>query len=289
MDTLERLRVVTDIDDSQWQDLLQLTWWDYVMVRSGKKQLSEQALLRLSEYFDSDPRAVITGKVDFHSIQIQSEKSRWEMPDAYAVANYGRRRTTITTFEYIERNHGWRLRYEVLKHLGLSESILTDPFAPISMQVITDALAYLGHRHFTAKDFFAMGMYSYSGNVNTLLGRFYSELETSKEVIEHMWGDCLNFYEKNCRYRFLKLNEEGALLEVSSDPHVAQEMETTHLGNEYICSLKAGMMASAPMYRGEAPAKVIERCCVHHGAPACVFEITFAKGVLYHAANLNFA
>lgn len=289
METLERLRVISHIDNTHWQDLLQLTWWDYLLVQSGKKKLPENSLMRLSDHFSTDPLEFLKGDFDYHDLQIRYESKKWVLPEGYSFANYGRRRTTITTFEYIEKYHGWRLRYEILKHLNLSEAVLTDPFAPISMKIITDVLSYLAQRHFTSQDFFAMGMHSYVGNTETILGNYYGDLESSQQIIEHMWGDCLNFYEKNCRYRFLKLTESGAVLEVRSDPDVAAEMNTTHLGSEHICSLKAGMMASAPLYIGEAPAKVVERCCVHKGAEACVFEITFAKGVSYQAAGLSFA
>jgi predicted hydrocarbon binding protein len=275
-DTLERIRHATQLSESQWQDLLQVTWWDYTLIRTGERKLSESALLRISDHILCAPEQIISGQVDYHGLQMRTDqKSSWEMPEPYSYAQYGRRRTTITTFEYIERYHGWKMRSDVLKHLGLSESILQDPFAPISMRVITDALAYLAKRQFKARDFFGMGLYTYIGNAKTILGEHYGQMSSPKEVIENMWSDCLNFYEQNCRYRFLKLSDQGAVIEVVSEKHVAEEMGVKHLGNEHVCQLKAGMMASAPMYMWQAPAQVVELCCAHKGAQACVFEVSF--------------
>ncbi len=181
-ESLERLRLVSHLDESSWQDMLQLNWWEYSMIRSSQKRLPEKSLLRLSQYFRYSPQSLIYGQVDFHGLQAETElRRKWTLPEAYSFATYGRRRTTITSFEYLEKYHGWRLRYDVLKYLNLSEAILMDPFAPISMKVITDALAYLARRQFTAKDFFAMGMYSFVGNVNTILGQFYSQLKVPKK------------------------------------------------------------------------------------------------------------
>ncbi|QDK36369.1 hypothetical protein [Bdellovibrio sp. NC01] len=275
-ETLERLRLTSHLNESDWQDLLGVGWWDYKMIRSGQRKLPETSLIKLSDHFQYDPQSLISGNIDFHDIQIKNEINHWTMPESYSYAAYGRRRTTITTFEYLEKYHGWQLRYDLLKHLNLSESVMRDPFAPISMRIITDAAAYLAQRHFGPKDFFAMGMYSFVGNVNTILGKFYAGLSSPKEILEHMWGDCLKFYEKNCIYRFLRLDDQGGLLEVISEPLVAEEMRVAHLGNEHICQLKAGMMASAPMYLGHSQAQVKEKCCVHKGAPSCIFEITFA-------------
>ncbi|UYL07753.1 hypothetical protein B9G69_011920 [Bdellovibrio sp. SKB1291214] len=278
LDTLERIRQVTQLSESQWQDLLQVTWWDYTLIRTGERKLSESSLFRLSSHIQCAPEQIISGHIDFHGLQILTDKeSSWQMPEAYSYAMYGRRRTTITTFEYIERYHGWKMRMDVLRHLGLSEAMLQDPFAPISMRVITDALEYLSKRGFKDRDFFAMGLYTYIGNSQTILGQHYGQMANPKEVIAHMWSDCLKFYEQNCRYRFLKLNDQGAVIEVVSEKHVAEEMGVKHLGNQHVCQLKAGMMASAPMYLWQAPAKTTEICCAHKGAQACVFEISFAS------------
>lgn len=278
LDTLEHIRLVTQLSESQWQDLLQVSWWDYTLIRTGERRLSENSLLRIADHILCAPETIISGQVDFHGLQIQiDKKNSWGLPENYAVANYGRRRTTITTFEYIERYHGWKMRLDILKHLGLSEAILQDPFAPISMRVITDTLAYLAKRQFSARDFFSMGLYTYIGNSQTILGEHYAQMSSPKEVIEHMWSDCLKFYEQNCRYRFLSLTSEQAVIEVISEKHVAEEMGVKHLGNEHVCQLKAGMMASAPMYLWQVPARVVERCCVHKGAPACVFEVHFVS------------
>ncbi|QLY24085.1 hypothetical protein [Bdellovibrio sp. KM01] len=275
-DTLERIRQVSQFSENQWQELLDLSWWDYTLIRTGQRKLSEHSLIRISDQILYSPEQILFGEVDYHDLQIRADqKSSWALPEPYTYANYGRRRTTITTFEYIERYHGWKLRFDILKHLGLSESVLQDPFATISMRVISDTLTYLAKRRFQAKDFFAMGLYTYVGNATTILGDHYGQMASAREIIEHMWSDCLKFYEKNCRYRFLSLDEQGALLEVTSERDVADEMRVKHLGNEHVCHLKAGMMASAPLYLGQAQARVVEKCCAHKGAQACVFEITF--------------
>lgn len=275
-ETVERLRVVNNFDERNWLDLLNLNWLDYTKVRSGLSAFPEKSLLNLSEHFNYGQEDLLQGSINFQKLQVERDASSWQLPEQYSVATYGRGRTTITSFEYLEKYYGWRLRHDLLKTLNLSESVLMDSFSPISMKVITDTFAQLAKRQFSQNDFFAMGMYSYVGNANTIVGQYYSRLNSPREVLEHMWGDCLKFYEKNCIYRFLNLDEQGGRLEVISDPQVAEEMQVRHLGNKHICALKAGMMASGPMCLGHAPARVVETQCVHRGDPSCIFEITFA-------------
>lgn len=274
---LERLRLVNNFTDESWLDILNLTWTDYALVRSGLKPLGEKSILNLSESLHETPQALIHGSVDFQLMQIKSESKNWNIPKPYSFGQHGRSRTTITTFDYLERYHGWRLRYDILKTFGLSETILTDPFSPISMRLITDVTSYLAKRQFNHGDFFKMGMYSYNGNSQTNLGQHYARLNTPREVVEHMWSECLKFYENNCIYSFLKLNDKEALLEVVSDPDVASELGVKHLGNENICDLKAGIIASAPLYIGYPTAAVTQKSCVHRGDSACVYSITFPE------------
>jgi predicted hydrocarbon binding protein len=278
LDRLERLFVVSGINEVECRDLLQLSWRDHSLIRSGKRALPQTILERVATRFEIEPEKLRTGEIDFYSIQTKAEAARnWTIPHKYGIAMHGRARTTMTTFEYIATSYNWRLRYETLRHLQMGESTLRSEYAPISMRFITDALDYLRTRQFQDKDFFAMGVYSYRANVSTILGKLLSELKEPSEIMEHMWGDYLKFFEENCIYRFLELNQESARLEVTSNPHVACEMGVRNLGNPSICSLKAGMMASAPCYIGLPPAHVVESQCVHHGDPSCVFEITFRK------------
>lgn len=274
-ETLERLRIVSGFENEDWLDLLQINWKDYALIRAGVKNLPEKALSNLSGHFNIDAKKLINRDVDFKIIQIKSDEKAWELPYVYSYATHGRSRTTITSFDYLEKFHGWRVRYDVLKHLGLSESILTNPFDQISMKVITDAFAYMAKRQFRAADFYTMGMYTYVGNANTILAEHYAKLKNPQEILEHMIGQCLQFYEKNCIYRFIKFDQQQAVVEVMSDPRVADEMNVRHLGNEHICCLKAGWLASVPLYLGQQPLKVVHTSCVHKGDPTCRFEITF--------------
>lgn len=54
-DILERLRVASHLDASSWQKLLNVSWIDYSMIRSGELPLSEESLLTISDFFSYRP------------------------------------------------------------------------------------------------------------------------------------------------------------------------------------------------------------------------------------------
>lgn len=119
------------------------------------------------------------------------------------MAMHGRSRTTITSFGFLEKRFGWRLRLDTLKHFSMSEIILTDAFAPISMKFITDVCQFLStERNLSDADFFDMGLHSYIGNKDSILGNTLSKLPNVKAILEHMWGDLLPLLEQNCHYKF---------------------------------------------------------------------------------------
>ena len=281
VDTIDRLQTISALDELAWLDLLEMSWAQYSRVRSGLRPLPQPALERIADVFHLAPAALSTGEIDFLGLQREFDAKTWEMPEHYAVAMRGRRRTTITSFEYLEEKYGWRLRHDILRHLKMSELALDNEFSPISIRFISDVCEYLyRHREFTEEDFFAMGFYSYFGNSHSLLADVFREFETPRGVTEHMWGQLIALYEENCIYKFDELNEESARLEVRSNPDVAAAMGVKHLGNRHICQLKAGMMASAPLYIGHRPAQVIQSACVHQGDSACLFEIDFSGTIL---------
>lgn len=276
---LHRLIHTSGVCEAEWQDMLNMSWRDMAALKVGQKSVGLAVLETVAKRFNIDLNLFKTGELDFHRIQRESEKlSGWTIPEQYARAQKGRARTTITTFNYLESfSGGWKVRYDVLKHFDMSELALENDFAPISMKFISDVLACLHRRQFGHADFFKMGIYSYEANKDSILGSMLGQVATPQKVLELMWGELLQFYEENCEYRFLKLNSSGALLEVISRKEVAEEMQVSILGNEHVCSLKSGMMASSACYVWHPVAHVEEVQCAHKGAPSCRFEITFKK------------
>jgi predicted hydrocarbon binding protein len=107
------------------------------------------------------------------------------------------------------------------------------------------------------------------------------------EIYERMFGDLLQFYENNHHYFILSLDDEGCLVEVCSNPDVAEALSLYHLGSSDLCQTRAGVMASAPGYIGLPSAEVTEVTCVHRGDVSCRFEINvgFANRVAKQLAT----
>lgn len=276
VETFERLRLTAKIANKDWFDLLEVQWIDYHEMKSGQIPVSEKILERVAQYFDLTSEQIITGRVDFTGLALRFDQNPQPLPERYLKAAYGKRRTSITSIDYLERALGWRLKLDALTELGVSMSALCDPFAPVSMQMISDLVSYLHRRQFCSSDFFAMGAYSYEANKDSLVGLLFSRSRSIQEVYELFFGDAMKIFEQNCSYKITHLTSDHLTLEVLTNPDVGAEAGVRHLGNRHLCDLKRGMISATTRYVGLTNAMVRETSCVHRGDTTCRFEVDFS-------------
>lgn len=271
-DNLERLHALSHLSKNEWLDLLGLSWKKYYQYKVGLADFPTSSLNEISKYFSIAEDALVQGELNFSELEARLS-SKDELPEKYTIGAYGRRRTPITSIEYLEKAFGWRLKYDVLNHFQMSAATLQDPFATISIQMITDMAEYLKKRQFKANDFFRMGVYSAEGNRYGLIGKIYSEMENLEQVYTIFLNKMIFMFEKNCTYNYEQVTKTSGLLVMKSCPDIASELKVKYLGSESICELKAGLLASLPSYMGLNNAKIIHFTCEHRGDDACRFHV----------------
>jgi len=270
-DNLERLHALSRMPKAEWLDMLGLSWQKYYQYKIGISEFPSSSLRQLSNHFQVAEENIVEGYIDFQKLEMLSEQQ--DLHERFLVGAHGRRRTTITSIEYLEKAFGWRLRYDVMNHFQVSTSALQDPFATISIRFITEMAEYLKKRQFKQADFYRMGMYSAEGNRQSLIGKIFSEMENLEQAYNMFLNKTIFIFENNCTYNYQQITEKTGLVTVHSTPDVAAELKVKHLGSESICELKAGMFASLPSYMGLNNAKVTHFTCEHRGDDACRFHV----------------
>ncbi len=273
IETLIRLQSISNFNDTEWLELLQISWKNYQQFKMGCFNLSNHSLIQLSEYFNISSESIINNNIDFKKLAILIEPSSPGIADYYMVAPFSRRRTTITSINYLEENYGWRLKQDVLKIFKIKESALLDPFEPVSMRLISEICKYLHTRQFNEIDFFKMGAYTVKGNQNSILSRTLARAESVQELYHDLINVMMPLFETNSDYSYTQINQFEGLLTMKSIKEVASQLGVKHLGNEHICQLKRGFCASAPSYMGLPYANVTHTACEHLGDQKCVFKI----------------
>lgn len=278
VETLERLRLISRMDGNAWHDLLGVTWKEYNQFKAGMRPLPTGVFERIARRFDLDCEGLMRSQVDFRQLALQLEEGGSQgLPEAYRIGAHGRCRTSIAAVDYLEDRHGWRLRLDALRGLKVPESALTDPFARISIRFVADLLQYLSKRQFRAKDFFAMGAYSYIGNRHSLVARIFNGMRSPAELYDFFFHCSLSLFENNCHYTLKILNDERIVFEQRSNPVVAEELRVRHVGSSRVCDLKSGFFSVLPMYLELSPAQVVHSRCVHRGDDVCEFDVDFSR------------
>jgi hypothetical protein len=276
-ETFERLKATSQISSEEWYDLIQMHWFEYQEFKLGRSFISEQHLDRIAQYFHVSVKELLQGKIDFKALRMSFVNKSQSLPEIYSKGAHGRSRTTINSFDFLEDKYNWRLRLDALQKFGVCESSLMDPFAPISMQLITDLCAYLCQRQFQNSDFKAMGAFGFEANQKTLIGKLLSETRSPQELYECFFQDLLQLFESNCSYKIVSMVGDFLAFEVLSDPHVATEFNVRHLGNSQVCELKGGMISSLTQHLDMPQATITETACVHRGDSVCRFEMNFGN------------
>lgn len=272
-ETLEHLRANSNLSSTEWYELLEVNWHDYQGLKANSLTLSENSVQNISDYFKLKPEQILNGNIDFKELTLRMEQGPKDLPQIYSKAAFGRQRTSITSLDFVEHFGGWRLRSDTIKKMGVSETVMLDPFASISMKFITDLCSYLERRQFQKKDFFNMGAYSFVSNSNSVIGKILSEMPNSAVAYDFFFNECLKLFEQNCNYTVTKMGKNELTIEYVTNPDVAAESGVRHLGNKHVCQLKSGFIAMIPRYLDLPPAKINKLTCVHCGDPVCTLEI----------------
>lgn len=119
-ETLERIRAVSNVSQPEWFDILEMPWQDYQDMRFGKLQATESLVERVAAHFELKPVDIVDGRVDYKSLALRLEEPH-EMPEAYSSAAFGRKRTSITSINFLEKYVGWKLRLDAMRRLGITD------------------------------------------------------------------------------------------------------------------------------------------------------------------------
>lgn len=280
-ETLERLKACAELDLDRggakvWKSILELTDREIMKINELKADLPKKSLQRVADHFRISDRALEAGNIDFGEIAIKHSKTS-KLPERYSIGAFGRRRATIASLNYIEKRSGWRARRDVFRRFKLSEAMFASPMETINIGLITDVARYMQRRHqYGAQDLFAMGANLYESDQNSIVAHVLSQYVDPASLYERFFADLMKFFELNCTYTIVEIDDEHCVFDVRSRPDVAEALRVRHLGNHELCFARTGMYACMTKHMGAECAVGRELACVHLGAAACRYEIRYS-------------
>lgn len=276
-EVLERIRVALDKPVGDWADELGLKEIDYRDgLRENTLSVRGRFLLDLADTLKLSPEAIVSGKIDYRTLEISDPTASDALPEIYAHGAFSRRRTSSQLLDFLEVHYGWRMRSQILKHFGLNERIVAVPDGAISIRFLTDLCCYLIDHGFSEDALFKMGQYSVIANYASPLGRKFRESDGPKSLIESTFTEIVNqFFDKNFLYKLIELNDTSCTVEARLNPEASDTSKSGTIGSVLSCKTRGGTFSSLFGYLDLPYAKVTEKTCVHRGDPRCRYEIDF--------------
>jgi hypothetical protein len=237
--------------------------------------LGDHSLERVSGYFGCPSEHLLSGQINFSELAIRFEPQNVTLPAEYLHAAHGRRRATISAIDFLERWAGWRLKLATVRKFNLPEAELRNPFAPVSVQLLTDICVFLRERGFIDFDYHRMGEFTFEANRGSMVARLLAECMSVAQLYDFYFNQVMPLLEANCHYDLVTLSSTHGVVEVRTISDVGAELGVRHIGSRELCAFKRGIIAVMPRYLGDLPARVCETSCVHRGDSICRFEFDF--------------
>lgn len=277
------LRDALDYSDPEWADYLGLSSSQYRKFRDGSWDLPVNALYSLSKNAKLDLKALLEGEINLSQLARENalkKASDFRLPDKYATSAFSKRLSSINILDCVEEFFGWRLRFQALKRLGISEAAFLDPNKRINIQFLADLCRVLKESGMNEKSITALGAHSVITYMDTPIGKQLARYKTLPSVYEKLFEDLIGKYlERNFFYRLLSLSDTECVIEGRPNAELQEAFHTEKVGNQYFCMTKVGVASSVPGYLGLPFSKVKETKCIHRGDPACWFHVDYSSSI----------
>ena len=276
--TIDKIKHTLGWSDTDLCDRLQVT---------AKQLFEEKKLLlsprltpitRLTDSLGISIDAIVTGNIDFHALAAHATGNLKQLPERYSVAKFSKIRTSIHILDFIENQLGWQAKKSIYNHFQINEAMFTSPESTVNFLMPSDICKFIGEK-FKASlhQLQNIGAHSAIVNKNSVVGRVASKFKDPKALYENFFQVMVHqLYEKNQRYRILKLTRQNCLVETNFREEVKESLKTNRLGNEFACAAIGGSMASIPGYLDLSYSQVTKVDCIHRGGGSCKYFIDFS-------------
>lgn len=277
--TLDKIKHTLGWSDKDLADSLELTETRYRSLQQKGVIPSVHSIGSLSKRVGLSFDAIMLGQIDYKILKDRANGHLMSLPERFevgAASAFSKRRTSINLLLFIENVYGWEVKKSILDHFQITDAAFQNPEENISFQFPTDLSEFMVRRGYPKSIFKRMGAYSSIVNRNTPLGQKISSFSTAIALHEGMFGDVIGkFYEKNCVYKIIKLDERECWVEATPSEELKEALKTNLPGNPHVCMIRGGSFASMTQYLGSSLSEVHESECIHRGDSRCLYKIQY--------------
>lgn len=274
--TIDKIKSTLSYSDHQIAEIMELKPSQYAALKLQGNIPKITSGVKLCNYLNVSLENLITGSIDYSVLKNHLKLKSSILPQKYTYGAFGRRRTLINIFDYLEKWYGWEKVSLVLRKFQMSYDLFLDPEAPINNLFIVDLLQFLSKVGFTDLELFMMGAHSAHSNKNSPIAKKIKKSKTPQKLMQLMIEDRItDLYDQNFYYELQELKEEHCVVNIHQREAVAESLKLNKMGSKQLSINKAGVFSSMTCLAGFPQSKVIRTKSTHEGNDYCQYRLEF--------------
>ena len=262
---LEKIKDVLLLNDSEFALSLGLGTDEYFSAKNKDATLPLDCLFELAEKYNFHLEDLM-----LNNNFVVNYNPHKEVPlmDRYTLAPHSQTRAIINILNYLELTRGTRAKINLIRKFQLSEDFIQNEKNSANVLLISDILKHLKSVHnFGQADFVGIGRRMPFIANNTILKDKLSLHNNAFDIVECFVYECTKLFDTNCTYTISKGNNDYAIIDVSPNKNVVDELnlKSHDFGNEELCLTKMGNFSSTVFFKYGRNAQIKKINSIHAG------------------------
>lgn len=278
LNTLRHVRKVIQVGEAEFSEMLNMDVDSYRRMNSGLLPVSLVHLLSLEKAIDLNIDVLMSGQIDYKSLQLRYCKNEVVIPERYADKTHqlAKVRAVKSMIQSVTQLRGEEYASRILGRLQLNGVQLNDPDQGVSPQIGIDLLRELERSGFRKEEISYLGAYTMEIARDTPAGRVLGCSKNASELYRMMFEEFAHTFDQVWSYQLMSLTSNECRIKISQNPRTLDVFRSTQLGNRNTCLYLQGVFSSLATHVEKFPAKLTETSCMYHGDLACVYDITWS-------------
>jgi len=274
---IQGIKEAIGTSDTKFIDILQITSRQWKRIQNGAEDYSIQNIVNLCDAIGLNINLISKGKIDYVTIAEQFNNNLYILPARYEVAQekLSKMRSVHTIFHALVLMNGYDYAKRIFSRFQVSPYAISKPNDVVSLRLITDILSELRKEKFSNDHIMKIGTMANAINGSDILGKKFSHCTSPKDVYRAMHEEFMVYFDKNWKYKLLKLSKYKCVVEIKTKPKTSEIFKRKIVGSREGCLCRQGIYASILALREAKLAKIKETECMYVNSKRCVYHLSW--------------
>ncbi len=262
-------------EGDEWYHAYDFSSKEYERLKYQREKVSVGLLFRLQDKFNISLEKILSGQVDYETLEEHVSGNSSYIPEQYLLAPYSNPKSLLAIFDEMEILLGRSLKAEIGQMLQVNFSQFENFNGGVNLFMVQKVFDYLNKYYLCNEQFENIGSSVVKKFQSPTIISSLEKLSSPKEMYEYFVDFLLKHIEKNWDYKIQRLDDLHMVIQSYPKEEIADVFSKKQYGSESLCSYRKGFVKSFISSLGYPDAFVIETKCIHENNSYCQYEIYF--------------